>query len=92
MLPALKKLQRVLGDFNDARVRETRLVELGRTVGASGGPPSVVLALGRLAQRSLQRRDRLYPEAAGELRQFHGGAIRAACRRAFRRRMVEDGA
>jgi len=91
VLVALKKLQRVLGDFNDARVQETRLVELGQTVGAAGGPASALLALGRLAERSRQRRDRLYPEAADELRQFRSRATRAACRRAFKHRAQEDG-
>jgi CHAD domain-containing protein len=90
VLTALKKLQRVLGDFNDARVQETRLVELGQAIGAAGRPASAVLALGRLAERSRQRGDRLYPEAADELQQFRARATRAACRRAFKHRMNEE--
>ena len=89
VLTPLKKLQRVLGDFNDAVVQETRLLELARTVGAAGGPASAVLTLGRLAERSRQRRDRLYPEAADQLHQFRVRATRAACRRAFKRRTHE---
>jgi CHAD domain-containing protein len=89
VLTALKKLQRVLGDFNDAQVQETRLLELAQTAGAADGPASAVLALGRLAERSHQRRDRLYPEAADELQQFRSRA-RRACRRAFKHRTRED--
>ena len=90
VLTALKKLQRVLGDFNDAQVQETRLLELARMVGAVGGPASTVFALGRLAERCRQRRDGLSPEAAGHLQQFRGGATRAACRRAFKRVTSEE--
>jgi CHAD domain-containing protein len=89
VLTPLKRLQRVLGDFNDAQIQETRLLELARTVGA-GGPASAVLALGRLAERSRQRRDRLYPEAAHQLHQFRVRSTRAACRRAFKRRTREE--
>ena len=63
VLSALKKLQRVLGDFNDAQVQEIRLLELARALGAAGGPVNAVLALGQLAERSRQRGDRLRPEA-----------------------------
>ena len=51
ILGALKKLQRVLGDFNDAQVQEQRLLECGRASGAADGPAGAVLALGRLAER-----------------------------------------
>ena len=59
ILGALKKLQRVLGDFNDADMQEQRLLECGRALGAGGGPAGALLALGRLAERSRQRRERL---------------------------------
>ncbi len=85
VLSPLKKLQRVLGDFNDAQVQETRLLEFAQTVGSAGGSAGAVLALTRLAEHSRQRRDRLYPEATDQLRQFRARAIRAACRRAFKR-------
>ena len=62
ILGALKKLQRVLGDFNDAQVQETRLLECGRALGAAGGPAGALLALGRLAEQSRQRRERLRDE------------------------------
>ncbi len=46
VLSALKKVQRVLGDFNDAQAQEIRLLELARALGAAGGPVNAVLALG----------------------------------------------
>ena len=45
ILGPLKKLQRVLGDFNDAQIQETRLVECGRVLGANGGPAGALVAL-----------------------------------------------
>jgi CHAD domain-containing protein len=90
VLSALKKMQRVFGDFNDAQVQETRLLELGRALGAAGGPPNAVLAFGQLAERSRQRRDRLRPEAIDQLKQFRARATKAACRRAFKRVTDEE--
>lgn len=90
VLSTLKKTQRVLGDFNDAQVQEARLLELARGLGAAGGPPNAVLALGQLAERSRQRRDRLRPEAVDHLNQFRARATTAACRRAFKRVTNED--
>jgi CHAD domain-containing protein len=90
VLSTLKKVQRVLGDFNDAQVQEARLRELARTLRAEGGPPNAVRACGHLARRSRQRRDRLRPEAVKQLKQFRGRAITAACRRAFKRVTDEE--
>ena len=59
ILRALKKLQRVLGDFNDAQVQEKRLLECGRALAVAGGPAGVLLAVGRLAEQSRQRSERL---------------------------------
>lgn len=84
ILGALKKVQRVLGDFNDAHVQEQRLLACGRTPGADV-PAAALLALGRLAEQSRQRRERLRGEVAAGLTQFSSHAIRSACRRAFRR-------
>jgi CHAD domain-containing protein len=86
ILGALKKLQRVLGDFNDSQVQQTRLLECGQPLGEAGGPVSAVLALGQLAEQSRQRGERLRPEVADQLARFGGGATRSACRRAFKRR------
>ena len=84
ILGALKKLQRVLGDFNDAQVQETRLLDCGRALGAAGGPPGALLALGRLAEQTCQRRDRLRGQVVDTLARFRARTTRSACRRAFK--------
>jgi CHAD domain-containing protein len=87
---ALKKLQRVLGDFNDAAVQESRLLECGHALGAAGGPPGALLALGRLAEQSFQRRERLRAEVVENLERFRARDTRMACRRAFRQPASEE--
>ncbi len=84
ILAALKKLQRVLGDFNDAQVQQERLLDCGRALVASGGPPGALLAVWRLAEQSRQRRERLRGEVADGLSGFNAPDIRSACRRAFK--------
>ena len=84
VLAALKRLQRVLGDFNDAYVQEGRLVECGRAMGAAGGHADVLIALGRLAERTCRRREALRPEVIEHLTRFRAKEIRCACRRAFK--------
>ena len=74
ILGALKKLQRVLGDFNDAQVQEKRLLECGRAFGAAGGParrPAGPRAAGRTepstpraSARTGRRRTGAIPRAA----------------------------
>jgi CHAD domain-containing protein len=85
ILGALKKLQRVLGDFNDAHVHETRLLECGRALCAAGRPAGVLLTLGRLAEQNRQRRDRLREQVAEKLARFRAHETWSACRRAFKR-------
>jgi CHAD domain-containing protein len=80
----LKKLQRALGDFNDARVQAARLLDYGRALGAAGGPPGALLALGRLAEQSHQRGERLREEVIDKLALFGRRDTRSVCRRAFR--------
>jgi CHAD domain-containing protein len=87
---SLKKLQRVLGDFNDASVQEKRLIECGHALGAAGGPPGALLALGRLAEQSCQRRERLRGEVHANLERFRARETRMACRRAFKRPEAEE--
>ena len=68
ILAALKKLQRVLGDFNDAQVAGGAAARLRRArLVATGGPAGALLALGRLAEQSRQRRERLRGEVADGL-------------------------
>jgi CHAD domain-containing protein len=89
ILGALKKLQRALGDLNDAHVQERRLLECGQALCAAGGPPDVALALGRLAEQSRHRRDRLRAEAFEGVARFCAKRTRSACRRAFKRARPE---
>ena len=84
VLGALKKLQSALGDFNDAHVQEERLIECGLAFGAAGGPAGALLALGRLAEQSRQRRERVRGRVMDALEQFCARDTQAACRRAFK--------
>jgi len=83
ILAALKKLQRALGDFNDAYVQESRLVECGRSIGAAGGHSGALLTLGRLAERCRQRRGQLREEVTEQLSRFRASEVQKACKRAF---------
>jgi CHAD domain-containing protein len=82
---ALKKLQRVLGDFNDAVVQERRLLNCVWALAAAGGPAGALIALGRLAERSCHRRERLRDEAVEKIERFGSRETRSACQRAFKR-------
>ncbi len=84
VLDALKKLQRVLGDFHDAAVQEQRLLECGRGLDAPA-PASVLMTFGRLAEQCRQRRDGLRPDVVERLTRFRARETRSACRRAFKR-------
>lgn len=84
ILSALKKLQRVLGDFNDAHLQAERLLECGRALSATGGSERASLACGRLAEQSQQRRDRLRGQIVDGLARFQSHGTRSACRRAFK--------
>src|SRR5262252_3450695 len=83
ILAALKKLQRALGDFNDAHVQETLLVDCGRAVCAAGSPSSALLTLGRLAERCRQRRENSREDVAETLSLFRDREVQKACKRAF---------
>jgi CHAD domain-containing protein len=85
ILSALKKLQRALGDFNDAYVQEKRLLECGRALCSAGKPAEVLLALGRMAEQSRQRGERLREQVIEKLVRFGARETRSACRRAFKR-------
>ncbi len=86
ILSGLKRLQRALGDFNDAEVQARRLLECGRAIGADGVSAGTILAVGRLAERASQRGHQLRREVAREVARFCSEDMRAACRRAFKRR------
>jgi CHAD domain-containing protein len=84
ILDGLKKLQRVLGDFNDAVVQEKRLLDCGETVYAAGRPASALLTLGRLAEQSRQCRECIRQQVLAGLALFRADDTRSACRRAFK--------
>ncbi len=80
---ALKKLQRVLGDFNDAHVQERKLVECAQAV--PPGNPAVAVLLGRLIEQTRQRGRQLRGDIPETLGRFCARDIHSACRRAFRK-------
>jgi CHAD domain-containing protein len=84
VLDALKKLQRVVGDFHDADVQEQRLLECGRAL-PSPAPASLLMTLGRLAEQCRQRREGLRRDVVERLTRFRARETRSACRRAFKR-------
>ena len=89
IVSALKKLQRALGDFNDAQVQERRLLECSQALSAEGGRPGTVLTLERLAAECAQRSERLRGQIADGLARFRAHDTRSACRRAFKRDAAE---
>jgi CHAD domain-containing protein len=89
ILGALKKLQRVLGDFNDAHVQQHRLLECGRTLGAVEGRTGALLTIGRLTEQSRQRGESLRQQVRDELVRFGAHETRSACRRTFKKVAVE---
>src|SRR5262249_30093546 len=84
ILRPLKKVQRVLGDFNDAHVQERRLLQYRRALAADGGPQDALLALARLATESRRRRSELRGHVSKVLSRFGAKKTRSACRRAFK--------
>ena len=85
VLVALKALQRVLGDFNDAHVQDQRLIECRGMLAATGAGKDSLVAMGRLAEQAREHRDRLRRFVVEEGRRFRRRTVRLACRRAFRR-------
>jgi CHAD domain-containing protein len=82
---ALKKLQRVLGDFNDACVQEKMLLQCRRAVPAARGSSGTVRALTQLARLSRQRQELVRGHVVEKLARFRARDIQSACRRAFKR-------
>jgi hypothetical protein len=90
VLGALKKLQRVLGEFNDARAQEQRLLECASAAAAVAEPLETKLALGRLADRCRERGDRLRGQVGDGLAEFRSRDTQSACRRAFERPVTPE--
>ena len=61
LVKELKRLQDILGGFNDMTVQQARLLEFAEELMASGeARPETVLAMGRLAAAMARRQDELY--------------------------------
>jgi CHAD domain-containing protein len=90
ILTALKRLQRLLGDFNDAQVQEARLLECARTLSATAGSTGATSGIDRLAARRRQLAARLRGQVIDGLRRFRAGDTRSACRRAFKSAYTRD--
>jgi CHAD domain-containing protein len=84
VLVALKALQRVLGDFNDAHVQERRLIECRGAMAATGAAENGTAAIGRLAEQARERHEGLRGDVVDEARRFRR-TVRSAGRRAFKR-------
>ena len=84
ILGALKKLQRALGDLNDAGAQERLLLGCARAEGTPNLSAGALLTLGRLAEQSRQVQDGLRSEAIDKLSAFAARKVRKACRRAFK--------
>jgi CHAD domain-containing protein len=74
----LKRVQSVLGDFNDARVRERSLLDFGKALLEAGsGEPAVLLTVGRLAENARNRAVSLRAQVDRELSRFCKDGMRA---------------
>ena len=88
VLTALKHLQRVLGDFNDAEVQAHRLLEYRRELPLQLAAPRSALAT--LAELSGQRGEALRAAVSEALQRFVGDETWSACRLAFRRKAAVE--
>ena len=87
IIDRLKKMQSVLGDFNDAVVQERHLLESGRALAAEAGAgeSGALLTVGRLAESARNRAMSLRAQVSGELSRFCKDGIRADFNRLFKR-------
>jgi CHAD domain-containing protein len=87
IIDSLKRVQRVLGDFNDAQVQGRDLLSIGRALVESGTEdPGALLTVGRLAENAHNRALSLRAEVDHELsRFFKDRSIRADFCRLFKR-------
>jgi CHAD domain-containing protein len=86
IIDRLKKVQSVLGDFNDAQVQEHNLVSFGSALLEAGaGESGVLLTVGRLAENARNRTVSLRPQVDRELSRFCKDGVREDFRRLFKR-------
>jgi len=88
---ALKKLQTVLGDYNDTIVHERLLLDHGRIL-AETHPEraSALLTIGSLTEQFRARRAPLRPRVLREVRRFCGHDMRSRFRRLFKTDAADD--
>jgi CHAD domain-containing protein len=86
IIDTLKRVQSVLGDFNDAQVQERNLLTSGRAmVEAGAGESGALLSVGRLAENARNRAVSLRAQVDRELSRFCKDGIRADFCRLFKR-------
>src|SRR5262245_51026569 len=85
IIDSLKRVQSVLGDFNDAQVQERNLLGSGRAlVEAGAGESGTLLTVGRLAESARNRAVSLRAQVNRELSRFCKDGIRAEFNRLFK--------
>jgi CHAD domain-containing protein len=86
IIDSLKRVQSVLGDFNDAQVQERNLLGSGKAlVEADAGESAALLTIGRLAENARNRAVSLRSQVDRELARFCKDGIRADFCRLFKR-------
>jgi CHAD domain-containing protein len=86
IIDRLKRVQSVLGDFNDAQVQDRKLLAFGRALAEAGaGESGVLLTVGRLAENARNRAASLRAQVGRELSRFCKDDIRADFCRLFKR-------
>jgi CHAD domain-containing protein len=86
IIESLKRVQNVLGDFNDAQVQERNLLDSGIALVESGaGESGALLTVGRLAESARNRAVSLRAQVDRELSRFCKDGIRTDFCRLFKR-------
>jgi CHAD domain-containing protein len=86
IIGSLKRVQSVLGEFNDAQVQERHLLDSGRAMAEAAAEESAaLLTVGGLAEGARNRAMSLRAEVSAELSRFCKDDIRADFDRLFKR-------
>ena len=86
IIDTLKRVQNVLGDFNDAQVQERNLLSSGKAMVEAGAAESgALLSVGRLAENARNRAVSLRTQVDRELSRFCKDGIRTDFCRLFKR-------
>lgn len=91
IIDSLKKVQSVLGDFNDAQMQEQSLLDAGRALAETGaGESGALLSVARLAENARNRAAALRPQVDRELSRFCKAGMRADFCRLFKRTAASE--